>query len=270
MTERNKGLKRSAFIAIMSLLVLLAAIGGATYAWFTFTTSARVEPLAGTVSGGGVNLLISNQFSGPYDVSCELLLDEDAEQLEPVTTSDLTEFYAPVGQDEDGIPSGYRNVTQSLGNYLLSGKVYLLSEDGDCRVYFRRAQLHFGDDPQVLAALRFGMRITGALDGTHTYIFKLDDMGDTSGASAQWTIERHGTVYGGSYVTDPAEDLSEYFALSDGEIVSAGGRRLCSLASGAPATVEYWLYLEGCDPNCINAVQSRDLALQMGFAGVEL
>ena len=33
------------------------------------------------------------------------------------------------------------------------------------------------------------------------------------------------------------------------------------------ATVEYWLYLEGCDPNCYNPVQSKDIALQLGFAG---
>ena len=36
------------------------------------------------------------------------------------------------------------------------------------------------------------------------------------------------------------------------------------------ATVEYWLYLEGCDPECFNPVHSRDLALQLGFAGEKL
>ena len=35
------------------------------------------------------------------------------------------------------------------------------------------------------------------------------------------------------------------------------------------ATVEYWLYLEGCDEQCINAVQSRTSKIQLGFAGVD-
>ena len=46
-----------------------------------------------------------------------------------------------------------------------------------------------------------------------------------------------------------------------------GTQRLCALAADEVGTVEYWLWLEGCDENCINVVQSRDVALQFGFAG---
>ena len=36
------------------------------------------------------------------------------------------------------------------------------------------------------------------------------------------------------------------------------------------ATVEYWLYLEGCDEQCVNAVQSRASEIQLGFAGTDV
>jgi hypothetical protein len=49
----------------------------------------------------------------------------------------------------------------------------------------------------------------------------------------------------------------------------AGQEILCTIANNQVATVEYWYYLEGCDENCINAVQSRDAILQLGFAGVQ-
>lgn len=32
------------------------------------------------------------------------------------------------------------------------------------------------------------------------------------------------------------------------------------------AQVRFWLYLEGCDEHCSNAVQNLDGALQLGFA----
>ena len=48
---------------------------------------------------------------------------------------------------------------------------------------------------------------------------------------------------------------------------NAGAKALMTLKAEEVATVEYWLYLEGCDPNCYNPVQSKDIALQLGFAG---
>lgn len=36
------------------------------------------------------------------------------------------------------------------------------------------------------------------------------------------------------------------------------------------ASVEYWLYLEGCDEQCINEVQSKTSDIQLAFAGVEV
>ena len=36
------------------------------------------------------------------------------------------------------------------------------------------------------------------------------------------------------------------------------------------ATVEYWLYLEGCDDQCSNPVQNRNTEIKLAFAGVDV
>ncbi len=266
--KNEKTLRRSALIMLISLLLLAVAITSVAYAWFTFTTSSRVEPLAGTVSGGGVNLLISNSAAGPFDRSCALILSSDTDLLEPVTTSDLASFYVPTGQNAEGIPSGYRDVSADAGQYLLSGTVWLRSEGGACRVFFHRNNLSLGQDNQALAAMRLGLKLYTA-SGNFRYIFKLDDMGDTSRADRRWTIAQPGTVYGGEYVQDPSVNIGTYCASGAGKAISSGGSSLCYMRADETIRVEYWLYLEGCDENCINSVQSRDLDLQLGFAGIE-
>ena len=263
----RSALRKNVIIAAIAVLVLLLAVAGGTYAWFTFTTYTNVEPMRGSVSGGGVNLLIANDENGPFDFSCELVLSSRTDVIEPVTTSDLSRFFIPVRQNAAGIPASYSDITANAGNYLLSGTVWIKAEDAAASVYLHKDRLSFGDDPQALAAMRLGLRIT-TVEGTFVEIFRLDDMGNTEGASATWTIPRENTVYGGAYVADPALDIYAYAAVGTGTLTPAPNV-LFTLRADETGRVDYWLYLEGCDPNCINSVKSRDIALQLGFAGLE-
>ena len=47
-------------------------------------------------------------------------------------------------------------------------------------------------------------------------------------------------------------------------------RCLVQLDADEVASVEYWLYLEGCDEQCSNPVQNRTSEIQLAFAGVDL
>ena len=75
---------------------------------------------------------------------------------------------------------------------------------------------------------------------------------------------------GANYEKDPALGLAPYFAVEkqENENPGAGQTELCTLAADEIAEVEYWLYLEGCDENCSNEVQARNIRLQLAFAGV--
>jgi hypothetical protein len=103
-------------------------------------------------------------------------------------------------------------------------------------------------------------------------------MGTTSSASTTTTVPTSGTVVStvgtsgtAEYVNDPSVNFTDYFAVensSDDTKPKAGTEKLTSLEQDEVASVEYWLYLEGCDDNCINDVQNKNVSLQLAFAGV--
>lgn len=272
--------KHSIRVFLISLLWLLLAaltLGGATYAWFTFNNATNVEPMAGTVGDGAVSLLISASRDGPFDKECDLPLEQAVEELLPVSTADLQTFYASAAQNKQGITLRYRDVTEQAPQRLMHGTVYLQSKNRGCDVYFFEPKLSFGSDGQALSALRLVLKLTTETDGEQLLFFRLDDLGG-GGAEEQATVAGDNVVVssidaGGQpgYTADPAEDIGAYLAQADGEedtTPRAGEQALCALQADEVASVEYWLYLEGCDTACVNAVQTRELSLQLGFAGV--
>ncbi len=263
----TKMLRKTAFGAVIWVIILAVAVTTATFAWFTYRGAANVEPMSGTINGDDISLLISDSASGPFDVSCRLPFTHQTEELLPVTTSDLNGFYVVSAQNKEGIATSYAPVGAGYDTYMLHGTVYLLAEDAACNVFFFRDRLNFGSDIQALSAMRLGMRFS-TQSGTHSYIFRLDDMADTSSADSRVTVLNRGSVYGsGGYAPDPAVSLMPYCATGTAENPSAGSVMLCQLNADEVASCEFWLYMEGCDDNCFNPVQARDLALSFGFAG---
>lgn len=270
-------MRKARYLAVLWVILAAFAVIGATYAWFTFSPATNVEPVSGTISNGNVNLLISNNPNTAFDVSCVLTPDSNPDVLKPLSTADLNQFFSASAQNQSGISILYKDVTGQYGENGIHGTVYLKSQNGSCDVYFYRSGMNFGSDIQTLAALRLGMKIT-TQSGTSTYIFRLDDMGATGSAQSIRTVPQSGTVVstvsgGGSpvYVSDPASDLSRYLAgesSANDAFPTAGETRLAALSADEVASVEYWLYLEGCDDNCINEVQNRNFSLQLAFAGV--
>lgn len=267
-----KSLRQTAFLSVIAALIVLSVLSAATFAWFTFSNDTNVTPISGTVSRGEGSLLISASPTGPFDVTCVLPYESTGDALYPVSTADLVSFYASAAQS-GGIVTAYRDATADVNERTLHGRVFLKAETVGCDVYFWPASLSFGADAQALAALRLGLRIS-TVAGVHTYIFRLDEFGATGDAEAQRTTAQAGVVVSGIgesgapvYVADPAQLTGAYRADVTENDVAPGLTRLCTLGAEEVGAVEYWLYLEGCDENCINVVQSRDVALQLGFAG---
>ncbi len=266
----KKALKRSIVFAILWMLLLAVSLTSATYAWFTFVSSTKITPMYGKVSGDGVNLLISNNPNGPFDKTCALILTYDTQEITPVTTADLTNFFLPRLQDKDGIPRAYSRIEDRVDTYLLHGTVYIKAEESGCFVYLADGLMDFGSDIQAIASMRLGLSIRSAQGGTQNIIFRLDDFADTTPALSRRTVEESGTVYNGlGMVADPARDLAAYMAYGDEDNLRGGGQPLFWINANEVVPVEFWLYLEGCDDNCYNPVQTRDIALSLGFGGVE-
>ena len=169
----------------------------------------------------------------------------------------------------------YANADNRVDQDALHGTVYLQCQNASCDVYFNRDELNLGSDAQALAAMRLGMRITSSA-GTQTLIFRLDDMGATGDAQSARTIASAGSVVAsiaGSgepvYTSDPSQGIGGYMAQTNGNAYNPGSQKLMTLQAEEVATVEYWLYLEGCDDQCINPVQNRASQLRLAFAGVD-
>ena len=273
----RKKLTRSSILTILWVVIALLASISATYAWFTFSPVTNVTPMSNTVSEGEGELLISTSRNGTFSDECSLSLAIEPEYLSPISTDDLNDFYAPILQNRKGISLLYKAADDKAEKYSIHGDLYLKCEKEDCYVYLNKDGLDFGNSIQALASMRLGLKIT-AKDGEHTYIFRLDDMGNTGGASVRETINGDNVVVSAigsdgtpSYKTDPAESLSDYYAdvPSDGSDPKAGRKKLCHLDADEVCKVEFRLYLEGCDENCFDDVQRNDLALALSFASAD-
>lgn len=277
--EDIRQLKRSYHTAIAGLLLLIVVAAGSTLAWFSLSgkASTYVTPMGGTVSEGTTSLLISKSANGPFDKTCELVYASAPDSLKPVSTADLTHFYKVTAQNKDGMAVLYSNADSKVDTETLHGTVYLQCRNASCDVYFNKDQLKLGSDAQALAAMRLGMKIT-AREGTKTYIFRLDELGAAGSAQSAKTVPGSSTVVSSisgngqaQYVSDPSTELSAYMtSAGTGDTDFEPGRsRLVKLEADEVASVEYWLYLEGCDDQCINAVQSRSSDIQLAFAGAD-
>lgn len=275
----GKQIKRTGTLAILWVLIALLAITAATWAWFSFAPYANVTPMSGTVGSGDGSLTISNSHDGPFDVFCELTPNNPGVLLQPISTADLSSFYAATAQDANGISVRYTSASGRVDGAALHGRVWLQSAETPHNVYFNRGGLNFGTDVQALAALRLGLRFHTA-EGTSSYIFRLDEMGNTSGAAARLTVPTEGTVVAAVteegqavFRADPARNLAPYCTQGviseDDDEIQPGALALCRLQADEIAEVEYRVFLEGCDINCINDVQSRNMILQLAFAGTQ-
>ena len=279
MSDDVRNLKKSFHFSILWILLLLVVMTGSTYAWFTLTglSSTNVTPMAGTIGTGDTVLLISTSQSGPFEKSCDLVLDGNPSSLKPVSTADLSKFYKASAQNKEGITVLYTSADSEIDQDAFHGTVYLQCKNAACNVYFDKEKLSLGSDPQALAAMRLGLKITTS-KGTQEKILKLDALGSTGSVQTKQTIARSGAVVSSasstgepSYVDDPSVDISDYMAQAGANEneYNAGNQSLMSLEKDEVATVEYWLYLEGCDEQCYDPVQNKDSEIQLAFAGVD-
>ena len=276
--ERQKNLRtvlvaRKRMVAAAAWLVVLAlALTAATFAWFSSSRFTNVTPVAHTVSEEGYDLLISSSEAGPFDTQCTLSVADKT--LYPISTANLSNFWRSTFQNASGITTDYANCTSQLGEYALTGTLYLKGAQAPLAVYLYQSQMSVSADPQLLAAARIGFVVQSA-SGTHTYIFSCDDLGNASQATAKRTTTQSNVVVSGqgswSYVTDPAQSIGSHTMDGSGTspVMRAGAQPLFTLGANEVASVRYFVYMEGCDANCITEAQSKNLTLQFAFAGAK-
>lgn len=265
--------RRRMVAAAAWMLVLVVALSAATYAWFSNSRYTNVTPVAHTVSDESSDLQIGLSANGPWDTTATLAVADKT--LYPISTADLSRFWRGTFQNAAGITTDYADCTAQLDDYALSGTLYLKGGDSALNVYLYPGQMSVTSDPQLLAALRLGLVITTQA-GTQTHIFTCDDLGNTAGATSRRTIAQDGVVVaagasGWTYTANPARAISAYSIDGTGDTPTAraGATPICTLAANEVASVHYVVYMEGCDANCIDEAQARDVVLQLAFAAAK-
>ncbi len=268
---KTKALKNSLRMNLIWILVALLASTGATYAWFTYSTTVNVTPIEGTISNSGTDILISNSYGGPFLESCELLYNTDFKGLRPVSTVNLVTYY----KEKNSALKEFVDATGSYYENVLTGTFYIKSEGGESDIYFNPATFYISCDNQTMAALRVGF-IFQTEHGDNTLIFRADDFLTGNDYREDRKHMQDGVVVASinnnipTYSTDPSHMFSEFCAQPNNRDFLPGTCTLARINDGEIITVTYFLYLEGCDINCVNEVMDNTIGLSFGFAGIPL
>ncbi|MDD6004733.1 MAG: hypothetical protein PUC68_03605 [Firmicutes bacterium] len=226
-------------LSLIALTVALITLTASTYAWFSLRNSVDTEMLTGKVSSNEIALLISNDGLS-YDVECELKPDIIADELLPVSTYDLEKFYKPLSQTE--IVETYQ--VADWENRLIKGSIYLKSDE-DCDIYLEEVSVNDSS---------YGLRL--GLKTDNVFIFNLDNK---TNPDASLTIVEENMVVKEIannypvYIQDPSQKIDNNL--------------LYHLTKDEPLKIDYYIYLEGCDINCVKNIIGSELLLSMSFRG---
>jgi len=276
MINGSKKLKYQGLLAAIWVVTALAAIGGVTFAWFSFAPNTNITPMAGAVGNGGIELSISESESGPFAETIDMHPQGTSENMQPVSTNDLSKWYSSVGNSPNGISNKFVDVTEKIDQMIMRGNLYVKCDGGSCNLYFDPEKTSFGNDGQMIASCRLGLRVKSKTDGERLYVLRLDGAGNSLGAESKETMGESNVVVSGvnsigapETTSDPSKNIKEYDVTVNGDTYAKGEKSLCSIQDGEVISVEYFLYMEGCDENCINDSKDKNITMQLGFAGVE-
>lgn len=283
----RKKLKNRLTTGMFALLIALLAVVSATYAWYVYNTGRHTTKVR-MAAGAGVNLQISNSYSGTYGSAA--VLDSFSGSLNPVSTNRISGGFQKV--------LGFTNGTENQSNLVASlfgrgdytdyykTSLFLRTNGNPTDIYI--ADIGFEDsDPKnpISSAIRAGFVVhkTGRsqLLAEGEYIFAISNKKNPH-ASYNTAKGKEGDVLDctktdGSTVPFTPYTSAAYcnYDQNTGEVnLKNGSLKLCTIsgndgAAGEPVQIDLYIWLEGCDEDCTGNLGSQTLKnLSVSFAGV--
>ena len=277
-------LKRSALLAVFSLLVAAAVLSTATYAWFTSNRSVTTGRVETSTDVSDLTLYVKapsdRSFSGSV---CELSFSGGDElALLPVSTADLRSFVYCPGTISDQAKNFVRLKDLENQNMLCYGSLYMRAElSGDSAASARVAVYLDQDDPLsplaekteedslLLNAARLGIAVHGQPDTARIFLLSEEENGkdrQVLNTFVDGQLQPEGIVLKSGAdgtvtpVADPAVPLSTCM-LTDGP---DSGEPLFYLEPNTDYQIDVFFYLEGCDPDCSDSIEYN--AAEFGLA----
>lgn len=282
----RKKLKNRLTTGTFALLIALLAVVSATYAWYVYNTGRHTTKVR-MAAGAGVNLQISNSYSGTYGSAA--VLDSFSGSLNPVSTNRISGGFQKV--------LGFTNGTENQSNLVASlfgrgdytdyykTSLFLRTNGNPTDIYI--ADIGFEDsDPKnpISSAIRAGFvvhKIGRSQPAEGEYIFAISNKKNPH-ASYNTAKGKEGDVLDctktdGSTVPFTPYTSAAYcnYDQNTGEVnLKNGSLKLCTIsgndgAAGEPVQIDLYIWLEGCDEDCTGNLGSQTLKnLSVSFAGV--
>lgn len=287
--EASKHLRRSFVFAIFALLIAMVAMVAATFAWYIYNTDAHTTNVH-MAAGTSAALRISNRYDGEYKSAA--ILEEFRGTLNPVSTNRIDGGNG--FQKVIGFTNGSENRSKLVANLFGPGessdyyktKLYLKTNADEMQVYVSDIGYQDDDDDNPIStAIRIG--IVAHAPGekqpeTGEYIFSINERDfDPDGYNTETGQDGYVLDYGktdGTTVPFQPYNSENYciYDVEEGKVtLKQDSVPICTVRGngeggyGEAVELTIYIWLEGCDKDCTQALCNRTLEnLALSFAGL--
>ena len=273
--------------AIVTMIVIVLVLTTATYAWFSVNRIVSTDKASARSGTDTLELQISEKggeaFQGAEEAPIVQVNQTELMELMPVSTADLQHFvYNPFTNEEDKAEI-FRTVEDE--NYYYHGRFYLRAlaegkpDTARMALYLDEAEeaggiLAQAEAGQLLNAARLGL----TFDEANPVIYYLSEKNNDTEEQAKNTVlnddllgenqvlRSNGTNVEG--VDDPAISLESNRIVMEDTRVILPERPLFYMELNKIYTVDVYFYIEGCDPDCSDAIRFDEADLHLAFYGI--
>lgn len=294
MQLKRKQMMNTTAFAVLWIVLLLALLSAGTYAWFTVNRINHevIEEVAGAAGNNGVSTSRAGAVSGSDGITLQLgTADGDAfealatvdirqvnteTELMPVSTADLQTFVCSKGT-VNGNARGFVPVEDE--QYYYHGRLYLRAVADDAKrsnavaLYLEETDgalaVNAGSESALLTACRLGLDFHNGAP----VLLSLSDADSGSRRSNSYLGDvqlTDGQVLSGTTtaVEDPSQPIERFTAKKGESGYVLPESHLFTMQMNEIYPVDIYFYMEGCDPDCTNALFTQAAEIYLGFYAV--
>ena len=287
--DASKHLKRRFVSAAAALLIALAAMITATFAWYIYQTSIHTVDVRMAV-GAGASLQISNSYEGTYGSST--VMDDFVGTLDPVSTDRITGGFQKVygftngSENQPNLVANLFGVSESNDYYKTT--LFIRTNGNKQKVYLSNIGYEDSDPEKPLStALRVGLVThksgkNGAVEEEFIFAINTEDNPEAEYNTATGeegyvldstktdgtTVPLKNLYTDANYCTYDADTGVASLKEDSVSLFEVAGKGQSDY--GEPVQVDVYVWLEGCDKDCTNNLCNAMLKnLALSFAGTE-
>ena len=269
----------------ITIIFALLVFSTATYAWFTSNRKVSTGRATARTGNETLELQISSSGGGSFrseeTIAVTQMNQTDVSELMPVSTADLVNFVT-VPSTENGMATIFKKVDNEA--YYYHGRLYLraLGEGWDSTsrmaLYLDQSDGVLGENisGQLLHAARLGMVFD---DDSQSYVILRLSEDENAKSQQNYNTVINGRTLGKNEVLtwkkeaaepvqDPSVSVESYTIRFQGNSMTLPDKALLTMEFNRIYPVDIYFYLEGCDPDCSDALSFDVAELYLAFYGV--